>query len=966
MIKAGLTVEKKLQGMLELTKDVDFGGLTDELEALHKMIINMQKAVLEPLLESVETIERRMHNYLDTVNKSYSTTGDNDEEGALTNSQAEFKYDPKESSDAHQEVEEETKVNSGEVSITKGAETTAVSSPLAEDSLGDTDMEAIQQRFFERLGNFFEMHAKAEERALTIDPQGRIAGLKVKPHSKGIQEKDGTFKAGYRQQDLTGKPVRHLSDLYTAAGQALPEFKTVLNNLIEDVAGLEDEDWELANIKSRDRAAEKAHDEYNYRQPGPPESWLYDVLRASIECKTFKQMSDINKWLKDNIHIVGCENRFAMPRFDGYRDIVYYVAVPYQNDLAFICEIQVHHKELRRLFVANSHQIFFRPYFSGQFRDDVDSLRDLDMLLQLGCVDDQLMEFLLESTDPSQLKLFARLFYDKLGENDKALELFKRVLTMEESTYGKGNIITWMTYQLLGLTLLRKGDPDGALLYLREGLGVLEMNLGGRHPEVGVAQIDIGEALGVKGRYDEALAEFKRGLIIREDALGEDHLLVADCRLSMARVLSEKGEYNNALAECRTALLIQETNLAEADVKSATSHALIGDILVEQGEYDLAFKSYEKVLSIQEAALGRKNQRVATALTSMGSIKLKQRLLDDAESFFRRALNMREQVLGNAHCDCAISYSNLGAVLKERGDYKGSLTAYRLGLSIRTKALGRLHYQTSVSFYDLGGLFVAAESYQDALNHYKECLAIRKQIYGRAHPATARALNAIGRVKTLQGDCAGAHADHNKALSIFERVFGGNHPEIANSYQCIGETFMAENNRTKGLENHNRALAIRNVVLGKLHPETTESYMIIGALLEATGDLSGAKAAYRQVVVASEGRFGEKHLVTAALRIKYSQILEKQGESDEAEVETRKAIAVREELLGMSHLLTAEAYSVLGSVLNRNGSYSEALSWHEKALGIRRQQLGDDHPLVVSSTAAVEAAKEERPETSGS
>jgi tetratricopeptide (TPR) repeat protein len=958
-IKAGMTVEKKLKEMLDLTKKEDFGELTNELEALNSMITNMQKAVLEPLLESVETIERRMHHYVETLTKSHSMAVDMDDEAALTKSQAEFNYDPKVSSDAKKELEEELTVSEAPDQATEEvAKTPSKSSPTDEDISGDTDMEAVQQRFFERLNRFFELQGIAEDQVAALDPHAKIAGLKLKLHSKGIQEKDGTYKSAYRQQDTTGKPIRHLSDLYMAAGQALPEFKTLLSSLVDAVSGLGDDDWELATIKRRDRAAEKAHDEYSYRQPGPPESWLYDILRASIECKTSKQMAEINKWLKENVHIVDGENHFTVPRYDGYRDIVYYVAVPYNGDLTFICEIQVHHKELRQLFGTNAQRTYFRTYFSGQFRDDMDSLRDLDMLLQLGCIDDQLMEFLLESSDPSQLKLFGRLFYEKLEETGKALELFKRVLTMEESTYGKGNIITWTTYQQLGLTLLKKGDPDGAMLYLREGLGVLETNLGGRHPEVAVAQNDIGEVLCVKGLYDEALAEFKRGLANREDALGDDHLLVSDSRLAIAKVLCAKAEYKDALSECRTALIIQQTSLGDVDEKCAASHALIGDILVEQGEYDLAFKSYEKVLAIREEVLGQEHQRVANALTCLGNIKLKQGLLDDAESFFRRALIMREHILGNAHCDCAISYSNLGAVLKERGDYKGSLTAYRLGLSIRTKALGRLHYQTSVSFYDLGGLFIAEESFDDALNHYKECLAIRRHVFGRTHPTTAQALNAIGRVRSRQGDCAGALADHNKAMNIFERVFGGNHPELANSYQFLGEMFVAENNITKGLESHSRALAIRSLIFGKLHPETIESCLVVGDLLERTGDLPGAELAYRNAVLANDDRLGVNHLETAASRIKYSRVLEKQRDYGHAEVEARKAVTAREEVLGTSDLLTAEAYSVLGSILHQKGTYAEAGSMHEKAFASRQEQLGDDHLLVLSSKAALEAATE--------
>jgi hypothetical protein len=66
-VKAGAVVEAKLAEMLLMTKNDDFGELAVELELLSQLVANMQKGVLEPLLESVETIERRMKSYQGTL-----------------------------------------------------------------------------------------------------------------------------------------------------------------------------------------------------------------------------------------------------------------------------------------------------------------------------------------------------------------------------------------------------------------------------------------------------------------------------------------------------------------------------------------------------------------------------------------------------------------------------------------------------------------------------------------------------------------------------------------------------------------------------------------------------------------------------------------------------------------------------------------------------------------------------------
>ncbi|KAL3925424.1 MAG: hypothetical protein SGILL_000430 [Bacillariaceae sp.] len=922
-IKAGATVETKLADLLAMTKKEDYGELTGELELLEQLVMNMQKGVLEPLLESVETIERRMKAY----QNAFQGGDENMNDSTL---------DVMQENESQHNIPEET--GNGEEDNYDGGD--------------NSEVTAVQQRFLDRLTHFFDFQRIAEERVAIVDPQGKIAGIKVKAHSKGIEEKNGTFKAGYRQQDIHGKPVRHLTDLYQAGEAAQTEFESFLDSLLLgcDLAKL---DRVIAPMKPRARASQKAIEEYTYRVPGPAESWIYDILRASILCKNYKQMNDVNKFLKEHAHIVDCQNRFAMPQFDGYRDIIYYVSVPYKDELAFICEIQVHHREFRHYFGVNSHKASFRPYFAGPFRDPVENLRDLDMLLQCGKVDDNLMEFLLEATDSNQLKLFARIFFEQLEETDKALELFKRVLTMEESSFGKGHVITGSTYQFLGQVLLNKGDADGSLLYLTEAEKLLSKNLGADNPEVATTLSVMGEAQSAKGDFAEALRQQKKALEIREDALGEDHQLVAESYMRVAQALSDKGDIKRGIAECRTALIIQESMLGEQDVELAPTHVMVGKLYFKQGENSKALDSLNKALALQEEVYGKKHQRIADTLTAIGKVQMSEGDLDEAETNHRKALQIREQLLGKGHPDCAISYGNLGFVLSNRGDKEGALVVLRLALKIRTKVLGKNHMLTSNCYQDTGKVMVEMGDYDGALSQFKECISIRRGICGRNHPKVAEIINETGRVKTKSGDLKGAISDHEKALAILEKAVGSNHPHVADTLQYIGEAHESNGDQAKALENHSKALAIRSAVLGKQHPATAASCMVIAGLLEEKKDYAGAKMAYRQALTACTGLRGENHADTANVRLRLGSILNIEQDFKPAEEELRKSLATFDEQLGSEDLRTAEAYALLGTILNRQAQFEEALSLHEKALQIRKDQLGDSHADTKISAAAV-------------
>jgi tetratricopeptide (TPR) repeat protein len=951
-IKAGMAVVKKLADLLDMTREADYGDLTAELELLDNMVANMQKGVLEPLLESLETIERRMSAY----HKALSGDGEMNQSTQDVMQEHESQHNIEL---FHDDGEDEESLTGGSLHINGGENLEMAEETVDKPEHGVT---AVQQRFMDRLSHFFDFQRIAEERTAIIDPQGKIAAMKVKPHSKGIEEKDGTFKAGYRQQDIKGKPIRHLTDLYIAAEMAQSEFKNLVESLGQSVVGFSKGDIEVAPIKQRARASQKAQEEYTYRIPGPGEAWLYDVLRASVICKSYKQMSDVNKFLKESVHIVDCQNRFATPQFDGYRDILYYVSVPYKDELAFICEIQVHHKEFKKHFGVNSHKAYFRPYFAGPFKDPVESLRDMDMLLQVGRVDDNLLEFLLEATDSNQLKLFARVFFEQLEETDRSLDLFKRVLTMEESSFGKGHVITGSTYQYLGRVLLSKGDADGALLYLAEAISVFTANLGSEHPEVATTLSFMGEAHSARGDFAESLREQKKALDIREEALGDDHLMVAESYLNVAKSLCDKGEFKKGMAECRTALIIQESILGEKDIEVTKTHCAIGRILFLQGETDKALESYNVALAIQEEIYGKKHQRIADTLTEIGNVKMGQGKLDEAETYHRKALQMRDMILGKEHPDCAVSYSNLGFVLSHRGDKQGALVVLRLALKIRIKALGRSHLLTSNCYSDMGAILVTKKDLENALKQYNECLTIRKGLYGRNHPKIAEMVNATGRVKSKMGDQAGALSDHEKALAILQNVVGSNHPDVADTYQYMGETHETNKNLTKALENHSKALGIRSAVLGKQHPATASSCVAIAEILEQKGDLSGAKMAYRQALAARLSLHGEIHADTADVRLMLGRVLNSEQDFDAAEQELRKALSAREEILGADDLRTAEALSILGTVLNRKGEFGEALILHQRALDIRIEQLGENHPLVIASREATKATSESKHE----
>ena len=70
-------------------------------------------------------------------------------------------------------------------------------------------------------------------------------------------KKNGVCKAEYQQHNMNGAVIRNLDELYSVAEPAKGELKFFLNQLVQEVKGLEVGDITVAPLKPRDRAFEK-------------------------------------------------------------------------------------------------------------------------------------------------------------------------------------------------------------------------------------------------------------------------------------------------------------------------------------------------------------------------------------------------------------------------------------------------------------------------------------------------------------------------------------------------------------------------------------------------------------------------------------------------------------------------------------------------------------------------------------
>ena len=106
--------------------------------------------------------------------------------------------------------------------------------------------------------------------------------------------------------------VRHVEELYKAAAASVDTFTSLLNEATSGTAAV----VTVTPFKSQARVLEKARDDYGDREPGPPISWVYDVLRGAVVCpneETILQVVDKLRSSAAQATVLRLKNRFVEP-----------------------------------------------------------------------------------------------------------------------------------------------------------------------------------------------------------------------------------------------------------------------------------------------------------------------------------------------------------------------------------------------------------------------------------------------------------------------------------------------------------------------------------------------------------------------------------------------------------------------------------------------------------------------------
>jgi tetratricopeptide (TPR) repeat protein len=274
------------------------------------------------------------------------------------------------------------------------------------------------------------------------------------------------------------------------------------------------------------------------------------------------------------------------------------------------------------------------------------------------------------------------------------------------------------------------------------------------------------------GNYGSAEDAFTRAVQVRRKAQGANHPDVAMAQNNLGEFYMRQGRHAVAEPLFRKALAIRERALGPTHADLAVPLKNLADLYRERGQAVRAEPYLHRLLTILEMRYGADAIELVGVLDRMGRLCMEQSRGDEAEPILRRALAVRENRLGPNHAQVADNLLLLGDLYQCLEREVDAEMAYEKAVQVREAALGPTHAKVGDALVRLAGTYMAQERIVEARPLLQRALEVLETPFGAPAPRTGEALAMLGEIHRRQGRHADAGPLFRRALKVLERTEG--------------------------------------------------------------------------------------------------------------------------------------------------------------------------------------------------
>jgi len=189
------------------------------------------------------------------------------------------------------------------------------------------------------------------------------------------------------------------------------------------------------------------------------------------------------------------------------------------------------------------------------------------------------------------------------------------------------------------------GDVREALQRSRRALDIFQRELGGAHPDLAAAIVQVANQLKDLGDYRQALVDYKKGLEVAVAVFGEMSIPAGMIQGNMGTLYLFLGQQADGLAAAKKSFAAYESSLDAGHPDVARAHSNLANAFAHSGDLPAAVAEHQKAVTKFEAAMGPMHRDLGGLLHDFAYAQFLSGDKDKAIANLRRALAIWEATL---------------------------------------------------------------------------------------------------------------------------------------------------------------------------------------------------------------------------------------------------------------------------------------------------------------------------------
>ena len=340
--------------------------------------------------------------------------------------------------------------------------------------------------------------------------------------------------------------------------------------------------------------------------------------------------------------------------------------------------------------------------------------------------------------------------YAGLGENDRAIALLQRALTLGQARES-GDVSHADTLALLARAQYEKGDYPAAAR--NSEAAMIEHRVAGVSVTAQLAQ-----DLALQGEIARRVGDFARGEVLLDQAIAMSRAARPAMPAQIAEQLNQLAALYGDMGQLDKATILTDQSLSmfrrlhgENNLNVAENLVNLGVFRMQTGHIAQALPAFDEAIEIYRRLLPNDHPLRALALANEARAFDRLKRYPEADSLYREALAMQQRMLGPLHPDLATTLNNLAVLRMHVDDFSGSANYSRQAMAVWAAQGKPDHPFALISKAHLAAALRESGDLEQAERISREVLAARRHQFGENNRAVASSLDDLGIVLRLSG-----------------------------------------------------------------------------------------------------------------------------------------------------------------------------------------------------------------------